>query len=193
MSETASPLHWRYFLSLEEDVVRLSRFVEFSKQNFPAFSVEMARLVLGIGSEVDVVAKQLCRVVDAASKPRTMDDYRPVLRAAHPCIERFTVEIPRFGLSFGPWRSWMNDQNPVWWRAYNQVKHHRDKRFGEANLENTLGALAGLLVLVLHLYRSLAEMGQLTPNPVLYRPADRWNRGTTFWGADHAICYSLSG
>ena len=184
MSETASPLHWRYFLSLEADVVRLSRFIEFSNQNFPAFSVELARLILGVGSEVDVVAKQLCKAADAASKPRTMDDYRRVLRAAHPRIEQF--------LSFGPWRNWQNDQNPNWWRAYNQVKHHRDKRFGEANLENTLSALAGLLVLVLHLYSSLAEMGQLVPNPLLYRPADRWNRGTTFWGADHAICYSLS-
>jgi hypothetical protein len=193
MSETSSPVHWRYFLSLEEDVVRLSRFVEFSKQNYATFSVEMTRLVLSAGSEVDVVAKQLCRAADTASEAQTMNQYRPVLRAAYPQIEQFTVEIPRFGLSFGPWRSWTHDENPPWWRAYNHVKHHRHERFGEANLENTLGAMAGLLVLVLHLHRSLAEMGQLIPNPILYRPADRWNRGTTFWGADHAICYSLAG
>ena len=48
-----------------------------------------------------------------------------------------------------PWISWDPKiaKSPDWWRAYNNVKHERDECFSDANQENTLKALCGLLSL----------------------------------------------
>src|SRR5690554_7657503 len=50
-------IHWNFFLSIEEDLDRLGRFVDFSA-NEESFSIEIARLFLAASAEVDVVLKQ---------------------------------------------------------------------------------------------------------------------------------------
>ena len=57
ITERESLSYWNYFLALEADLERLSRFVEFTSVNFQTYSLEMARLLLTGASEVDVVAK----------------------------------------------------------------------------------------------------------------------------------------
>lgn len=76
---TTSLLHWNYFLALESDVERLARFVEFTSNNFGTYSIEMAHLFLAAASEVDVVAKQLCSIMDAATNVANIEQYRRVL------------------------------------------------------------------------------------------------------------------
>ena len=61
--------HWNYFLSVEADLLELSRFIEFDKRNYKCFSVEMARLLMAAAAEVDVVCKQLCLVATLPHKP----------------------------------------------------------------------------------------------------------------------------
>jgi len=57
-------LHWSYFLALEEDLLQLARYVEFSNANFKAYSIEMAHLLLASSSESDVLLKMICNVYD---------------------------------------------------------------------------------------------------------------------------------
>jgi len=59
--EIESPLHWRYFLLLEEDLMVLARYIEFTKDNYDSYSVELGRILLSAGSEVDVVANKLAK------------------------------------------------------------------------------------------------------------------------------------
>ena len=33
--------HWNYFLAMEEDLDRLSRFVEFTTNNYECYSIEL--------------------------------------------------------------------------------------------------------------------------------------------------------
>ena len=40
--------YWQHFLALESDFGATSRYVEFSKQNFAAFSIEYVKLLLAI-------------------------------------------------------------------------------------------------------------------------------------------------
>ena len=46
-----------------------------------------------------------------------------------------------------------DNQNPLWWGSYNNVKHHRHEHFKDANLKNVLNAVAGLLVTVFYFYK----------------------------------------
>lgn len=144
--------HWHYFVAISEDLEKTSRFVEPTPDNFKTYSVEYARLYLAIGSEVDVVAKLLCEKINATAKRGNIDDYRAVILAVFPDFSDIQVVIPRYEISLTPWKDWRSGLNPTWWRKHNDVKHERNKAFRDANMENTLNALGGLLVLVGYLY-----------------------------------------
>ena len=67
---------WYYFLSLERDFSKTEDFVHVHPANENTYSNEFAKLLLLIGSEVDVVAKMLCSKIAPKSKPKNIDDYR---------------------------------------------------------------------------------------------------------------------
>ena len=71
--------HWNYFLAIEKDLETLARYVEFNKDNFKCFSIEMARLLLAAAAEVDIVCKQLCRKMNPASPAEKIHHYRDVI------------------------------------------------------------------------------------------------------------------
>jgi len=69
-SESESPIHWRQFLALEEELMQVARYIEFSEDNFNTYSIELASLLLGAGSEIDVVAKQICKKLKVLLKQK---------------------------------------------------------------------------------------------------------------------------
>jgi len=160
--------HWNYLLAIEGDLERLSRFIEFDRQNFKCFSVEISRILLASGAEIDVVCKQICKKLNPNSSADKIHTYRDEIWAAYPHIPDFEVLLPRYGLTLTPWSSWNVPNNPPkWWTAYNKIKHHRDAEYDQANLKNALNAVGGLFVMVLYLYKEKAEEGELSPDPKL--------------------------
>ena len=144
--------HWYYFAALSDDLEKTVRFVEPTPDNFKTYSVEFARLYLAIGSEIDVVAKLLCNAVDPNAKLGGINTYRDVILKGFPQVPDVELTATRSEVSLVPWKDWSAGTNPSWWACYNGVKHERDTHFRDANLENTLNALAGLMVLVGYLY-----------------------------------------
>jgi len=160
--------YWNYFLALEEDLVELARYVEFSERNFQAFSTEMARLLLAASSEVDVVMKLRCQQLGEAAA--NMRDYRGVLRDQEPVLAGMRAFIPRYGLVLTPWENWRRDESPDWWLDYNSVKHQRNTEFTKANLKNVLNAMAGLSLLLLAYYAHDENRLRVVPAPSLFTP-----------------------
>lgn len=187
--------HWSYFLAIEQDLDRLSRFVEFDEQNFRCFSIEIAHLLLTAAAETDVVCKQLCVQKNQNSKAANIIAYRKEILAIHPRLPRFVVTLPRYGLVMKPWSNWnqkrKTDNPPVWWTAYNKIKHHRHKEFHQGNLKNAINAVAGLFVMVLYLYKQKAELGELLPSAQLLRVTKANFRGVSAGGADSGVSYVL--
>ena len=158
--------YWQHFLALEADFAATSRYVEFSKDNFGTYSVEYAKLLLAIGSEVDVLCKIMCRKYGAAH--RNIDDYRECLTAKTKIASEVVV-VRRYNLTFRPWGEWSDgSENPAWWKSYNNVKHHRDSHFADANLETSANAISGLFIAVLYCREVEGmEVESLRPMPVL--------------------------
>jgi hypothetical protein len=181
---TSGKLHWNYFIALERDMESVSRYIEFAKGNFRIYSIELAHLLFAAASEVDVIAKLLCKILAPAKRRRNINDYRIILKAGVPNLHASKVFVPRYGLSLIPWDNWSANLNPVWWTSYNQVKHERDIYFQKATLHNALNSLAALLILTYHFYSySLAPQGagplppkdttlQLVPQSTLLRLHD---------------------
>ena len=51
--------YWKYFLELEESLLELQRYINFEKNNWKVYSNEFIKLIEVIGSEIDVVAKEI--------------------------------------------------------------------------------------------------------------------------------------
>lgn len=157
---------WYYFLSIEKDFIGTIEYVALDEGNENCFSNEYAKLLLLIGSEVDVVAKMLCEQEAPDALRRNIIDYKAALMGRFVGFHSVEIDVPRYDRHIKPWVSWglQNAEAPTWWRAYNSVKHDRNTAFALASQKNVLQALCGWLVLLLYFHR--AE-GHLQPYPEL--------------------------
>ncbi len=144
--------HWQYYKSILDDLDVISRYIEISTDNYATHSIELTRLLLSVGSEVDVVAKLLCESIEPEVSANTINQYREILTCKFTGLPEVEVSLPKYLISLKPWIDWLENRTPVWWNCYNKVKHERSNYFQEANLENVLLATAGLCVLVSYLY-----------------------------------------
>jgi len=112
--QSVSP-HLNYFSCLEDDLLELSRWVEFCVENESVYSIELARLLMTAAAEVDVVAKALCAAIDRPRGAESINVYQEVLMRALPMLSDATVDMPRFGMSFRPWENWNEPKNPPDW------------------------------------------------------------------------------
>jgi len=171
--------HWKYLLTLDSDLHKVSRFVEISEQNYKTYSIEFVRILLAAGSEIDVVAKLLCKLLDAGLICKNINDHRELITNRFPKFHSMSIDISDCGIKLKPWGRWSSSQNPVWRKAYNDVKHKRDSHFSDANLENTLNAVAGLMVITWYFMRE-EEKQMLNvgwgEDPVLLSPGRYYGR-----------------
>lgn len=182
--------HWNYFLALEDDLDRLSRYVDFAG-NDQTYSLEIARLLLGASAEVDVVLKQICKHYVPTSTASNIAEYQPEVCAACPNFITYEVQIPRYGLVHQPWINWEANKPPLWWSDHNKVKHQRDQYFERATLKNCLNAIGGLFVAVLHLYEQEAAAGELLQIPRLFNVSDQHFGGTKAGRFGHSFKYRV--
>jgi len=184
--------HWNYFLSVEQDLDRLSRYIEFDKRNYQCFSIEIVRLIIAAAAEVDVVCKQICQHLNPTSLADSINTYRTEIVTAYPQMVEFEVLMPRYGLRLKPWINWSQPGRvPLWWTAYNKIKHHRHEKYDKANLKNALNAIAGLYVACLYLYKDKASSGNLVPSPAILRPSENRFGGIFHGGYELSIHYNL--
>jgi len=185
-------VHWNYLLAIENDLEKLSRYVEFDERNFDCFSVEIARILLSASAEADVVCKKLCLKFNQSSSADNIHRYRDEIKTAHPNIVDFEVIISRYGLSLRPWDKWKDSQGvPDWWTAYNKVKHHRETEYHRANLKNAIDSVAGLFVMTLYFYQEKANSGKLNPVPQILRVNAEYFKGIFHGGNDWSFIYRI--
>ena len=158
---------WQFFLAIESDLTRTTRFVEFNEDNFKTYSVEFARILLSASSEVDVLFKELCSITNPNKSYNNIKDYRECITSNYPKFYTFEVLIPQYDLVRKPWKEWPPNStiNPSWWDSYNNVKHQRVKNYQEANLENAIDSVAGLFEVVLYLWSAKKYPVRLRPSP----------------------------
>ena len=201
IERTETLLHWNHFLTLEEDLLTISRYVEFanvydengnSYNNNSTFSAEIAKLLLNIGSEVDVVLKEICKKYNVNTSKANIKTYMNTVKTHIPYFTNVIVNIPRLGIkNLTPWEQWDNSKSPLWWQAYNNVKHNRNLYFHEANIKNCLNAAAALYICVLILYKDKANSGKLPQLPKLFNIEDQYFGGTSMGRDGFSFRYNL--
>ena len=188
-------IHWNYFLAIESDFEKMTRYVELTESNNSTFSIEFARLIMAATQEVDVILKKLCDIVSKSS-PERINEYKPIITEIFHEFTKEYVQIPRFGMSSQPWESWIEtDNSPEWWKANNKIKHNRTDNFEKANLKNAFNAIGGLLIATMYFYKAEFEKIEeaeiswtdltykLKPNTTLFRLKDEYYIEPGEWAA----------
>ena len=166
--------YWEYFLSIEEDLLKTARYVEFHQDNYSVYSIEFALILLASCSEIDTIAKLLYS--PSPSQIRNGKDWRNIADHKKGIYEdqyhKFPtqkINIPRYELTLSPWSEWAEGNNrPSWWESYNAVKHRRNEAYNEATLENTLNSVAGLLCIVLYYYLCIEKVNPPSSTNLLF-------------------------
>ncbi len=158
--------HWNYFLAIEEDVVRLSRFVEFSTDNFNTYSTEMTRILMAATQETDVLLHAICahRGNDSDSEAK----YRSFVRRRFPHFVNHKVALAQWELVLTPFEAWSSNGTPVWWTANNKVKHQRGSHFAKGSLENMLNACSALFLTLIYYYDAIGLLHEVWPSAKLF-------------------------
>ncbi|RLD29371.1 MAG: hypothetical protein DRI75_03520 [Bacteroidetes bacterium] len=74
-----SMIYWNYFCALEEDLKKVSRYIEFTEDNLNTHSIELTHLLLSSCSEIDVILKEIYNILDKKLKPTKINEYRKVI------------------------------------------------------------------------------------------------------------------
>ena len=161
---------WTHYIMLEKEFTATMHYVRLDPDNYGAYSDAYAKLLLQVGSEVDVVAKMACKLMNPSFNGETMDKYRQVL-SGDADFSSTIVKLINYPIVLHPWNDlethFTNTPGIIWWKAYNKVKHDRmnpvtingltKEGYRFATLENVLNSLGGLYVLLLHSYYLLLK------------------------------------
>lgn len=139
---------WMFYLQLENNFYDTLNFVEFTQDNFSTYSKEYAKQLLSIGSEIDIVCKELCKLIAPTDNRRNIVEYARIL-CGYDDLPNSTVQYNFTKEQFQPFLNWSDTNSPSWWKDYNSVKHDRlqNENVKKSNLENVFNALAGLYIL----------------------------------------------
>lgn len=186
-------MHWNYLLSVEKDIIKLSDYIEFSENNFSTYSVELLKLNLSIGAEIDIVLKLLCEAYLPQKKYSSIKDYKFCINEHITSLLHDSVSIPRYGLEFSPFSEINLVQadgykSPFWWNDYNRIKHHRDVDYHKANLKNMLYSYSALLLANLYLIVKTNQLDDrkdlfqhVNGSPELFDIGEKYKRRVLVW------------
>lgn len=159
-SNRFNKLYWKHYIILEEDFIYTHRYVEISKNNFGTFSVEYTKQLQSIGSEFDVICREICKYYGFYDKG-SISDYASIIIPKFINIQNENVIIKsNKSINIKPLGDWIikpKHKSPEWWRAYNKIKHDRANNLKKANLENVLLALASLYLIEMFFIFDIAE------------------------------------
>ena len=96
-------VYWKNFMLIEEEFIQTEKFFAFDVMNYSTFSSKYLKLLLEIGSEIDILAKVLCQVAWNRGNVNTLTEYRDCILMNAPEFERVHVISEDF--KENPWEN----------------------------------------------------------------------------------------
>jgi hypothetical protein len=140
----------RAFLLIQKDLLELFDFVEPSDKNLNCFSYRIHELHTRTCIEIEANCKAILTENGyAKSGNLNMPDYKK-LNATHR-LSSYEIKLPLWHGTRGtraPFLPWGSDGGLPWYQAYNETKHDRHQQFEQANFDNLLSAVSGLVAVL---------------------------------------------
>lgn len=141
----------RAFLQLQKEMEELFLYVAPADKNLKTYSYHIHELLIRICVEIEANFKAIFaeNQYSKQEKDLTIKDFWKI-NASHK-LSDYKVKMPIWEgkkNTFEPFAGWLTSTSLPWYRAYNRIKHNRDKCFAEANLKNLMDAFCGLFVVL---------------------------------------------
>jgi hypothetical protein len=179
-------IFWELYLDLERQFQSFLEYVPYLEGNERTYSYKLLNMILSIGGHVDSAFKEMARFPRFSSNSKCREILE--LLKGNKTVE-ITLPLEAFEEEYSiskkavlfkcvpedheirPFEPRSDTApSPSWWKIYNGLKHDAGVNLKEANLLNTLNALAGaFLVNVIHEPAILRfdDLGMLT---YVYKP-----------------------
>lgn len=168
VTRSAIEVHWEYYLGLEDDFLRSSRYVNFTKDQLGVHSHFFTQMLICAAAEFETVCKAIADEID---KPGVGDiaDIKTMLVPILPNMSSCWLSILRGAIVLSPFSDWKESGTQLgWWEGYQDVKHARHTRMESGSLRNALYALGGVYLANLVLFNTAAKKDiELVPNQFL--------------------------
>jgi hypothetical protein len=156
-------LAWYRYKSLEDEFLAATRYFPFEKAHKKIWSEFFGDFLTKVGNSIDSFFRNMLKdaptcsceykhvpALLASNRPRDICFFRDLFEPMY-ALSGAKVSIA-YGLTFydknfRPFQKFGKQEIPLWWTAYNHVKHTWFDHVDEATLENVVGALAGLFIL----------------------------------------------
>ena len=179
ISDVFSRIYWEQYISIEKEFYNTLQYVSLSEDNYNTYSNAYAKIILQIGSEVDILLNYYCRTLDNTFRGKKIHEYKKIILRHNKYFAKQLIQCRICDISLQPWIDWdRSDKQPFWWTTYNKIKHDRmgtgeingeTKEFYKfANLKNALYALSALYQILIYSYYELATRENktiITPLP----------------------------
>lgn len=146
----------RSYLLIENDLKEIFKYIDPNDTNLDTFSIKNYELLLRACTEFETNAKL---ILFANKYPRSIipnpklciNDYFRINAIAK--LNEYKVHLNFWtpnNKTLSPFSNWntITYNSLTWYKAYNNVKHHRSTYFHEANLENVINAVAGVFIIL---------------------------------------------
>lgn len=133
-----------------QDLDQLFFFIEPCDVNLKTYSHRIYELFLRAATEFEANCKAILQANQYVTKTNfNIKDYYKINQATK--LSEYKISFYRWQgkQMWAPFAEWSTMHTLSWYQAYNKVKHNRLQEFSNANLENLMNAVAGLIC-VLH-------------------------------------------
>ena len=140
---SASETHFEYYLGIESDCIKASRFVEFTNNHRDVHSHYFSQILTTASAEFESVSKAAA-VSSRQNEPHSIANIHQVYGRIRKCMRSCELRTRKGDLVLRPFSSWQQDDSPRCWKAYNKIKHSRHLNATEGSMVNALLSLGAL-------------------------------------------------
>jgi len=153
----------KIYLRLEKEISELTYSIYLCDNHLNVYSIQMAELLLRIGAECENIIKSIAKQYNINVGRRHLLE---IIREL--CSDKVDFNTKKVSIIWDycfltdihiiPFSTWNNGENPIWYKAYNDIKHNRsDSNLENATFKNIIDGLAGLFILNLYLRKDDIE------------------------------------
>ena len=150
---------WRYYNILEEDFIKLTKYVRLCENNYTTCSDEIIKQFLSVSSEFENICKKVCGF-KCSDKTKNIYNICETIFSKINNIKSVELIVKHTNdLNVKPFNEWDKSKpgELFWWKGYNEVKHNRFEKYESGNLKNLLNSLAALYFMELYLVREIGN------------------------------------
>jgi len=144
--------HWLSFLTLYKDLEDSIRYVHPAEDNYKVYSLRFYELLLRAATEFESICKE--KIIELNLNKKA--NYKYGIKDYFLLNKHFDYKLAKVRVGFlfpkvkfiQPLKNWKEKHILEWYQAYNEVKHNRNTKFAQANLENVLHGIGSIFILL---------------------------------------------